>query len=335
MKRNAFIALSTGFLVAICIIFINSKNPIKTTIDFFTGPFSSPYYFGTWLNNTTLLATAALGIFISTLGGNMNLGGEGQIYVGGFITAFLFLKLPSMPLFLSLGITLISCLVITGLMSAISGFLKVYRGINEILSSFLLSLAVIPLIDYTVSGPLRDSSKNLLAMPFINNEHRFLRILSPSPLNISIFVFIIFFVLCLLFLYKTKIGRTYRLSGIAPEFAFYSGYSLGKSTILGLTVSGMFHGLTGFFAVSGTYYTCHTGFYSGMGWNALSIALITQSNPLFILPSALLVSFLITASDKVILSSSMNFDMTNLIQGAIFLVISAQFITREKKRKSQ
>lgn len=333
MKKNALIALSTGFLVAICIIFINSKSPIKTSIQFFTGPFSSPYYLGTWLNNTTLLATAALGIFISTLGGNMNLGGEGQIYVGGFITAFLFLKLPSMPVFLTIGITLFSCLVLSGLMSAISGFLKVYRGINEVLSSFLLSLAVIPFIDYTVSGPLRDSSKNLLAMPFIKNELRFPRILSPSPLNASLFLFIILFILCLLFIYKTKIGRTYRLSGTAPEFAFYSGYSLGQSTIVGLTLSGMLHGLTGFFAVTGTYYTCHTGFYSGMGWNALSIALIAQSNPFFILPAALLVSFLITASDKVILSSSMNFDMTSLIQGAIFLVISAQFIIREKKRK--
>lgn len=93
----------------------------------------------------------------------------------------------------------------------------------------------------------------------------------------------------------------------------------------------MMHGVTGFFAVTGTYFTCHEGFSAGMGWNALSVALIAKNNPFFVFPAAILLSYIITATDCAVLESSMSLNSTFLVQGIVLIVVSAQFVIERKK----
>lgn len=113
--------------------------------------------------------------------------------------------------------------------------------------------------------------------------------------------------------------------GSAPLFAKYCGYSSIENSFLSLSISGALHALTGFFAVAGTYYTCHKGFYSGMGWNALSAALIAQSNPLAIIPVSLVLSWLYTSADRVALTQGFGFDISGIIQGVVLFSIAIPF----------
>jgi simple sugar transport system permease protein len=89
-----------------------------------------------------------------------------------------------------------------------------------------------------------------------------------------------------------------------------------------MTLSGLFHGMTGFFAVTGTYYTCHLGFYSGMGWNALAAALIAGGQSFGVFPAALLIGYLTTAAERSLLVGGFSADATGIIQAAVFLFIS-------------
>ena len=47
------------------------------------------YYFGSALNTASLYMVAGCGAAISFKSGELNLGGEGQVYLGGFLTAVL------------------------------------------------------------------------------------------------------------------------------------------------------------------------------------------------------------------------------------------------------
>ncbi|MBQ1709658.1 MAG: FtsW/RodA/SpoVE family cell cycle protein, partial [Treponema sp.] len=88
------------------------------------------------------------------------------------------------------------------------------------------------------------------------------------------------------------------------------------------------HGLCGALAICGTYFTCHQGFYSGMGWNAFSASLIANSNPLFIIPSSLFMGFITTFSNKYALYHNFGFDMDSLIQALILLLIYTRIFGR-------
>ena len=329
---TSLLALSAGIMISVLILTFSVHNPLSTLTHFFSGPFSAPYYIGTMLNMVSLLTWAALGASASIISGNFNLGGEGQIYISGCITAILLNKLSILPAIIALPITAAAAFFTAGITAAISGMLKIYRNISELLSSFLISAAVIPLIDAAIAGPLRDTHQNLLATPQIAQQFQLCRLMPPSPLNSSLFAAVAVYILCAWLLFRTTAGKQFRICGTAPEFSRYSGLNPLRSTLIGMFISGGLHGLTGFFAVTGTYFSCPAGFYTSMGWNALTTALIAHCNPTAILPASLFLSWLLTATDKVVLTNNLAFDLTGIIQASVLLCISAQLILHKREK---
>ncbi len=95
------------------------------------------YLLGTILNMATILMTAGCGSFLSVKGGNFNLGGEGQVYTGGFIGALSLVAFRNLPSVIAVPL----CFLISGcaaaLMALVPAFLKQYRRVDVLLSSFL------------------------------------------------------------------------------------------------------------------------------------------------------------------------------------------------------
>jgi simple sugar transport system permease protein len=216
-------------------------------------------------------------------------------------------------------------------MAFVPALLKQFKNADVLLTSFLVSAATIPLIDALIAGKFRDVSGNLLATPLIAAKFQFTRLLEPSSLNTSVIPALILCAGMWYYLFRTASGRRLTIWGKAPEFAAYSGYSETRVVCFSLLGSGALHGLTGFFAVCGTYYSCQSGFYSGMGWNALSCALIAQSNPAALVPVGLIISWLYTGASRVSLTQNFGFDISSLIQGIVLFFISAHFISRKSK----
>ena len=327
--KTAVFSIGTGIVISLCMLIFFAPSPSNAAVDFITGTFSSAFYFGTFLNSAVLLIIASLGNSVSLKSGNLNLGGEGQIYAGGFVAALIFSS--KLPPFASVAVSLMAAATAGALQTIICAFLRQIKKANVLLTSFLISAALIPLIDSLIAGKFRTQTGNLLATEFVPENLRLLQILKPSPLNVSLFFAPI---LCLdfhFFLHSTRTGRKLDIWGKAPEFARYCGYSENKALYMSLAISGAMHGLAGALAVWGTYHTCHSGFYAGMGWNALSCTLIAQSEPLLLIPASLILSWLYTSADRIALMQSIQFDISSLIQGIILLCISVNYIARKRR----
>lgn len=287
--------------------------------------FTSPYWIGTWLSTATLYIISSCGASFCIKSGNFNLGGEAQIYLGGFITTLILTKM-NLPTFLGLLIAFFLSAILCGTITLFSAFLKQYKNASFLLTSFIISSAIIPLLDGLISGPLRTTG-NVISMPTIPQKYCFSSILSPSPLNISIFISIIISFIVGYIFYKTNFGKQLQIYGIAQEFAVYSGFNHNRLIAISSFFSGALHGITGTFAVCGIYFTCYTDFYIGLGWSALSVAMIAKANPFLIIPSSLFMSFLIVAANKVSIYSNMNFDISSLIQGLVIFCVSIPFFS--------
>src|SRR5574344_614034 len=94
--RDLFASLGAGILVSAALLFCTAENPLQAMLSFFSGPFSSIYYAGSWLDKGALLTFAAAGMCFSFHSGNFNLGGEGQIYLGGLVAALVLNSLASL-----------------------------------------------------------------------------------------------------------------------------------------------------------------------------------------------------------------------------------------------
>lgn len=291
------------------------------------------YLIGNFLSYATLLMIAGTGNCFVLKNGQMNLGGEGQIYLGGFLAAITinFLEQYFNSFILVHFITLIICIFSGVLVTSFCAELKCKRGATELLTTFLLSAAIIPLIDQGIAGYFRTTQENLLATEKINQIFRLKQLLPPSSFNISFFIALLICYISYIILNKTLFGERVSIYGISQEFALFSGFSKRKSTYIPLIIGGAFHSIAGYFATVGIYYTCHSGFYSGIGWNALSVALISKANPLVVIPTSLLLSLIFSIADYITLIKNFSFDISTLIQGTILFCIGLfSFIIKKR-----
>ncbi|WP_010254697.1 ABC transporter permease [Treponema primitia] len=324
---GAFITVIGAVLLTVIIIVSNTSAPQTSLIAFFISPWASPWFLGNTLDGIALLLTASMGITIAFRGGCFNLGAEGQVYLGGIAASAVLLS-PASGNGASAGLLCLACLAAMaagGAMGALSGILKRRFGANELITSFLLSAALVPVADYLISGPLRNPGGNLLATQRFAANRLLPRLLPPSNLSLS-FVFALGLILLgHIFLYKTVWGYRFKTAGSAPEFARYGGINPEQRWIPAMTVSGSLAGLAGFFAVAGTYGLCHQGFSGGLGWNAIAVALIARNRPLALIPAALIYGWLKAGSESALLARGLNFETSAFIQAVVLILATIHF----------
>jgi simple sugar transport system permease protein len=328
------IALGGAIFLILLIMGFNAPAPAKTILVFFLGPWSSPWFLGNTLDYIGLLLTASLGMTMAFRGGCFNLGGEGQIYLGGLAASVVLLKGEPFLGWGALGLAGLTALATGGALGALAGLLKKGFGAHELISSFLLTQALMPVADYLIAGPLRDPRGNLLAMAPMAEQGLLLRILPPSSLSVS-FIFAVILVMAgHLFINRTVWGYRFNIAGAAPGFARYGGIEPATYWTPAMSAAGALGGLTGFFAVAGTYGRCHLGFSGGLGWSSIAVALIARNRPLALLPAALVYGALKAGSDAALLATGLNFETAAFIQAAVLLLATVHVAAPLVKRRT-
>ena len=329
------LTLLLSFALVIGLIFILSRTPGRTIYYFFLGAFTNKYYLGNMLNVAVPLVFTGLGISVAFKSSVFNLGGEGQIYAGGLAATAVCLALPAANGWLGGLSALAGAMVLSGTIAGLSGYFRMKWNTDEMISSFLLSSAVVLVVNYFITGPLDDPKNNLLATLAIGPQYGLLKIFTPSKLNISAFFALAAALLVFLFMYKSHAGYEMRMCGLNREFSRYGGINVSKYLVIPMIMSGALHGLGGGLMVLGTYRATIEGFSWGMGWNGIAVALIAKNNPLGVIPAALLFAYLDAGAKAAMLNSDVTFEIAAIAQSFIFYFVTAQALyglTRKRRR---
>ncbi|KGE73813.1 ABC transporter permease [Spirochaeta lutea] len=328
---EVLLPLTFSLGAAVAVLALGSDEPISALSAFFSGPFRNTYSFGNMLDSASYLILTALGVSIAFASGGFNLGGEGQMYAGAFTGGMILLLLPEVlggwGVLLGIG----AAAIVGGVLAALSSWFKRSLGVSELISSYLVSLGIIPVIDGLLSGPLRDPSKNLLSAPSIARAFHLPRILPPSSLNIGIFLALGVALSVWFFLHGSKRGYEFRVAGGGSVVARLAGIATGLYGFWGFTVSGVLHGFAGGLAVAGTYHAAMAGVTSGMGWNGIAAALIGRNHPLGVILGALFFAYLQAAARSAMLVSDFSTELSGIVQALIFLLITLDYTTRRRR----
>ncbi|MCL2759555.1 MAG: ABC transporter permease [Treponema sp.] len=295
MKKGVLLIIAISILVLILLIFILSDSPFKAMYFFFIGPFSNIFFIGNMLNAAVPFIFGGLAVTIAMKTGNLNLGGEGQIYLGGFVTAITALALSQLGI-LGIIIAVLTGALAAGSISAVSGICKAKWNTNELITTFLLSCAVIPIVNYLVTGPFLDPETSLISTRKIAENMRFNFILRPSSLNTGIFIALIFVFIIYYFINKTKMGYEFRMSGFNEMFARYGGINTKINTIISLALSGALYGMAGSIMILGTHHAVIKEFSAGLGWSGITVALIAGLSPGAVIPCAIFLAWINTGA---------------------------------------
>ncbi|GHV92181.1 ABC transporter permease [Spirochaetia bacterium] len=325
--------LAISLLLMVFLALLLSKTPAKTLYYFFLGPLQNRYYFGNMLNSAIPLIFGGLGVSIAMKSNNFNLGGEGQIYSGAFVTTIAALALAPLG-FAGAALALMAGTVFSGAVAGFSGLCKAKWNTSELITSFLVSNTLMLIVNYLVTGPFLDGTSNLQSTGKVPENFRLPQILLPSNLSAALLIAIAAVILVQVFLFRTRVGYEIRITGGNELFARYGGISTKRITVLAMFLSGAFYGMAGGLAVYGTYYSTVKEFSSGMGWNGLAVALIARFRPLAVIPAAIFFAWIGSGARIAMQNSDVTFEIASIVQGTVFFLVTSQVLRNLfKKRK--
>jgi riboflavin transport system permease protein len=331
--RSSLLAVAAAVAVTVVLLAFGGGSWARALEAFFLQPLANRYYFGNMLSTMGYLLLAALGIAVAFRGGLYNLGGEGQIFVSALAGTLVALALPDLPGIVGVVLVLLVTAATGAALAGLSGLLRRVWNAPELITSYLLSAALIPATEYLITGPAKDPERNLLATATISSDYWLPRLLAPSELNLALPLALIAAALVCLAMFHTVRGYELRLYGLNREFAVYAGVSDTVYSVGTMALSGALHGLTGGLMIAGTYHAAISGFSGGLGWNAIAVALVGRLHPLGAILAALVFAYLDAGAKASMLHTDFTFELGTIIQGVILLLVTASFVLRRRREK--
>src|SRR5260221_4847462 len=157
------IAIPLGALVATLVLFgafvaLAGNNPLDVYYEMYRGAFGSWFSMQNTLLRASPLMLAALCTALPARLGLVIIGGEGALVMGGLAAAAAGTAVDGASPPLAILLMMVAGFSAGGLWIALSGAMRAYRGVNETISSLLLTYIGIALLNHFVEGPLRDPS---------------------------------------------------------------------------------------------------------------------------------------------------------------------------------
>lgn len=271
-------AILVGVLLGGLLVLVSGGNPFTAYLAIVTGSLSWSSLPNT-LNWAVPLVGMTLVAAIPLRGGMINLGGDGQMVVGGLVAALVPLYLPG-PGWLLILCAILAAMIAAGLYATLAAWGETRHGIPMLISSLLLSYPAIGFASYVVGFPLRDTTTGLAQTPMIPEAAR-LPVLS-GPLNAGILIMAAVAVLVVLYDRFTVGGYELRMRGLNARFAGYGGVPLARQMTAVMFASGAIAGLVGALIVLGSQFRYQDGalLSPGYTWSGLMAALLAGGEPL-------------------------------------------------------
>ncbi len=149
-----------------------------------------------------------------------------------------------------------------------------------------------------------------------------------DALHIGLVIMILTVLLVDWFLHRTTPGFELRTVGQNPNAARYAGMNVKWNIILAMSLSGMLAGLAGSIEISSVQYSMQPAFFSGLGFDAIAVALLARNNPKSIIPAGLLWAALLVGAPLMQVRADLAIDLVKIIQALIIMFIAADAIIR-------
>ena len=327
------IAIVAALIVcAILTTVITKINPISVYASIFQGAFGTARK--TWITfqNLSILLLISLALTPAFRMKFWNIGGEGQVLIGGLASAACMIcigqKLPNALLIL---VMLIASLAAGAIWGFIPAFFKAKWNTNETLATLMMNYIATQLVAcYTIvwevpkgSGKIgiinQDSSAGWLPQVF------------GSKYLLPILVALIVTVAMYFYLNYTKHGYEIAVVGESDRTAKYVGMKVGSVIMRTMLLSGGICGLVGFLLVGGINHTVTTTIAGGQGFTAVMVSWLAKFNPITMIFTSFLIIFLEQGAGEIATNFGLNQSFSDILTGVIlFFVIGCEFFISYK-----
>lgn len=333
------IGVAIGLLFGAVIISLQGVNPLHAYYYLINGSIGNSQNLISSLLKSIPLGIVGLAVIFSYKAGIFNIGGEGQFYLGAVGATVIGTMSLGLPPFFHILAALI-CGAAAGLVfAAVPGYLKAYRGFNEIVSTMLLNYIALLFTSYLLQGPLQEPG-TFFNRSKLFEKSAFLPPLTPgSRLHFGLVLFLLIAGVLYFIFRKTTLGFRLENVGLNRRAAHYAGENTKMIMLFAMSVSGGIAGFAGAVEVMGVNHRLVENFISGVGYDGIAIALLANLNPVGAIFAAFFFGSLRNGANSMQIATGVSSAFVYIIQAlAVISVIAVPgvpgFIRKIRRRKA-
>ncbi|PJK30215.1 ABC transporter permease [Minwuia thermotolerans] len=325
------LAVLAAFAVGLLLIVATGASLGQAISAFSQGAFGSAYAISVSLNRATVYALVGIGFVIAARAGLTNVGGEGQIAMGGIMATAVAVHggVAGLPLGLAVILPVLAASLAGGLWGGLAGVLKVRAGTNEVISTLLLSFIAIWIVYWCVQSTdlLRQPMTSAATLPESATvpASTMVPLLTGSyaaPVTVGVVIALILAVVAAVLLARSVFGFRLRFVGLNPIAAARAGIPVERMTVLALFIAGALGGLAGAIMLLGEQHSLKTGFSSGYGFDGLVVGLLARGRISGVIAGALLFGFLRSGGITMEMAAGVPTALVQIVQGLIVISIA-------------
>ena len=302
-------------------------DPIEVYKSIFTGAFGTERKTWITLQNLSILLLIALALTPAFKMKFWNIGGEGQVLIGGLAAGACMIclgdKLPNGVLILVMVLASIAAGAFWGFVPA---FFKAKWNTNETLSTLMMNYIATQLVAfYTIVWEVPKGSGKI-GIINQNSNAGWLPQIFGSKYLLSIVVAIVVTLLMYIYLNYSKQGYEISVVGESENTAKYVGIKVEKVIVRTMLLSGAVCGLVGLLLVGGINHTITTTIAGGQGFTGVLVSWMAKFNPLTMVFSSFLIIFMDRGAGEISTAFGLNHSYADILTGIIlFFIIGCEF----------
>ena len=313
------------------ILALSGKNPIQAIADIFRSTFGNSYGFSEVIVAMVPMVVTAVAVAIPSRVGLINVGVEGQLYMGACLATWGALTFTQLPAWALLPLMILLGMLGGALWAFIPGFLRSIGLVNETITSLLLNLVAVNITAFLIFGFWHGPMDTNKTASFVQAARL------PAFFGTRIDLSLVFALgLLWLFWYLMKYSRwglEMRAIGGNPEAARRNGIPLKAYLVSVMSLGGAIAGLAGMALVSGYYGLLLANFSTGYGYMGFLISWLSFGNPVGILLVSFLVAVVTTGGNMLQLTQGVPYAVINILLAlSLYIVLARPKFFKEAKQ---
>lgn len=276
---------------------------------------------------------AGLSVAVGFRAGLFNIGGEGQILIGGMFAIFVGITFTALPFPILTILGLLGGILGGAIWGGFAGLLKARTGAHEVITTIMLNFIASFLVLWLLKTDLfRIPDRNDPVSQTIDENAQLPRLLSFIDPQLRVHAGIIIALLAAWFvhwlLFKSTIGFQFRALGSNPNAARYGGMRVATLYVTVMAVAGGLAGLAGSDTVQGVLHRGTQGFSANIGFDAIGLALLGRSHPVGVVLAGILFGALRAGGREMQATEFIPIDLVSIIQALVIVFIAAPALIR-------
>jgi ABC-type uncharacterized transport system permease subunit len=321
-----------AFALFALLLLLSGKDPIQSYKDIFRYALGSTYGFSEVIVAMIPMLITAMAVALPSRVGLINVGGEGQLYIGAAFATWGALTFKNQPVWVLLPLMMVLGMLGGALWALIPGYLKAIGLVNETITTLLLNSVAPKIVGFLIFGFWHSPMDTVKTDNFVPAAR--LPTFFGTRINLGFFFALALLLAFWLLMKNTRWGLEMRAIWGNPQAAKRNGIPVKTYWIALMCVGGAIAGLAGMVQVSGFYGVLLLNFSMGLGFMGFLICWLAGGDPAGILLLSFVVAIITTGGNLLQLTRDLPYAVINILLAFTLFVVLARPTFSVKGRKA-